>query len=116
MFLIAILIVISSSVVIFTILKDKKLRNVNNLLIVNLLVADLMFILAFTRVMYSIYLVYILILSFMVFVIEAIPFTSFLSRGSTLMAVPLTVYCVVTIIRPLSSLWYQRRCALCFFF
>ena len=53
------LIVISSSMVIFAILKDKKLRTVNNLLAVNLLVTDIMQILvhfSFTIYLASIHL------------------------------------------------------------
>ena len=103
--LLAFLIVISSSMVIFAILKDKKLKNVNNLLIVNLLVSDLMFILGnFTRVMY-LSSIYHFGLELYDFCNVAVPITSFLSRGSTLMAIPLVVYRVVSIVRPFS---YKR--------
>jgi len=100
--LIAPLIVIASLMVIFAILKDKKLRNVNNLLIVSLLVSDLIFMLAhFTRVVYlsSIYLFDIELYDFCN---VAVPITSSLSRGSTLMAIPLAVYRVVSIVCPFS--------------
>ena len=100
--LIAPLIVIASLMVIFTILNDNKLKNVNNLLIVNLLVSDLMFILAhFARVVYlsSIYLFDVELYNFCNL---AVPITSSLSRGSTLMAIPLAIYRVVSIVCPFS--------------
>ena len=103
--LLALLIVVSSSMVIFAMLKDKKLKNFNNLLIVNLLVSDLIFILAhFSRIVYlsSIYLFGIKLYDFCK---VTVPITSFLSRGSTLMAIPLIFYRVVSIIRPFS---YKR--------
>jgi len=89
--------------VILAILKDKKLRSVNNLLIVNLLFTDLVYF--FVRVSYSMYCATYCIL----FDLETNDFCNILtpvvlmtSRATTLMVTPLAVYCIVSVLHPFS--------------
>jgi len=100
--LLALLIVISSSMVIFAVLKDNKLKSVNNLLIVNLLVSDLVFIVGHITCVMYLSSIYLFGIEFYDFCNESIPIASFLSKSSTLMAIPLAVYRVVSIIHPFS--------------
>jgi len=101
----ATLMVISSVMVILAILKDKKLRSVNNLLIVNLLFADLVHIsVDFSYTMY--------LASIFFFDLETndfcnvfIPVVVMMSRATTLMVTPLAVYRVVSVLCPFS---YKR--------
>ncbi|XP_065887412.1 melatonin receptor type 1A-like [Dysidea avara] len=104
------LMVISSLMVICVVLKNKKLRNINNLLIVNLLivnllVSDLMFIVV--HFSFNMYLtsVYVFGLEMDDFCNVVSPVMWLLSRVITMMVVPLAVYRVVSVLRPYS---YKR--------
>ena len=99
------LIMVLSSMVIFAILKDKKLRTNNNLLVVNLLVSDIVFILL--QLSHTVYLasIYLLDLEWDDFCNAYLPVASIMSRITTLMTIPLIAYRVVSIARPFS---YKR--------
>ena len=105
MLLVAILMVISSVMVILAVLKDKKLRSIYNLLIVNLLFSDLVYL--FIHFNFTMYLA-----SIFFFDLETnhpcyvfVPVVLMLSKVTTLMVMPLVVYHVVSVICPFS---YKR--------
>ena len=101
----AFLMVMSSLMVICVTLKDKMLKNINNLLVVNLLVSDLMFVVGpFSFNMY-LTVIYIFGLEMDDLCNVVIPVLWMLTRVTTLMAVPLAVYRVVSVMYPFS---YKR--------
>jgi len=101
----ATLTVMSSLMVILAILKNKKLRKVDNLLIVNLLFTDLVYI--FVDYSYTMYLASIFFFDLETndFCNVYIPVVLMLSRATTLMVIPMAVYRVVSVSCPFS---YKR--------
>lgn len=99
------LMVVSTSMVILAILKDKKLKTVQNLLVVNLLVSDLLYI--FVHFISTTYLtsIYLFNLEWNDYCYVFILILLSLSRVITLMVIPMVVYRVISILYPFS---YKR--------
>jgi len=98
-------IVASSLVVIFAIVRNKKLRNTNNLLIVNLLVSDIIYTFIYCGSNVFLLLKYLIDLKADDYCSVFAPVSLWLSIISRLMVVPLIVYRLVSIARPFS---YKR--------
>jgi len=100
MLLISILVVISSSFVIWVILKNKELRNANNLLIVNLLITDVISTVTLCGIVVPFIFAYILDLDVYHYCDVIVLFIAWLSVGSRLMILPPAVHRFVCVARP----------------
>jgi len=98
--LITILVVISTSFVIWVILKNKELRNTNNLLIVNLLITDTICTVIVCCIVASFIIAYILDLDVYHYCDIVVLFIPWLSMGSRMMLLPPAVHRFVCVARP----------------
>ena len=98
--LVTTLVVISSSFVVYVILKNKELRNTNNLLIVNLLVTDAICTMMFCCIYVQYIFTYIVDLDVYHYCDVIVLFIGWLSVGSRMMVLPPAVHRFVCVAQP----------------
>jgi len=96
------LVFISSLIVICAILKDKKLRNTHNLLIVNLLISDLLYAVFQNSTVVYLTVIYLFDVNFNANCNVIVPFILVFLQISKLMIIPLTVHRFISIAWPFS--------------